>query len=90
MYVHYKATATADTIMAGGIFFGLEGELILVHILDNGKLLQFKASRARHVAASDVVIQAAAEFGGIPMTFQCLGDHALPPGKQLCQWSVQE
>ncbi len=88
--VHYKQSATSDTVMLGGIFFGLEGELILVHICDNGKLLQFKAPRARHTGASDIAVQAAAAFGGIPMTFTCLADHALPPGKQLCQWGKQD
>lgn len=87
--VHYEQSATAASIFAGGVFTDFEAELRLVHILDTGKRLQFKAPRARHIGASDIAIQVAAEFGGVPMTFHLLADHSEAPGKQLFQWSKE-
>ena len=87
--VYYKATATNAIAFVGGKFADYEGHLRLVHTLETGKHLQFYAPRAKVVAASDVAIQMAAEFGGIPVTFHCLLDMTLPPGQQLAYWSKE-
>lgn len=87
--VMYNQTATASTVLAGGNFFDIEAELRLVHILDTGKSLQFVAPRAKRIGASDVAINIAEAFPGIPMTFHLLGDMTLPPGKQLFMWNKE-
>jgi len=87
--VMYNQSATASTVLAGGIFFDIEAELRLVHILDSGKSLQFVAPRAKRIGASDVAINMAEAFPGIAMTFHLLGDMTKAPGKQLFMWNKE-
>jgi hypothetical protein len=81
--VFYNQSATADSVLVGGKFADFEAELRLVHILDSGKALQFRFFRAKKSGASDVAINMADAFPGIPMTFHCLADLTQAPGQQL-------
>jgi len=85
--VHYQQSGTADVVHAGGSVPQLEMTLELEHILDDGKMLKLFAHRVRRIGASDIAIQMAAEFGGIPMSFRCLADMTKAPGRQLFYWA---
>jgi len=87
--VMYNQSATASTVFAGGIFFDIEAELKLVHILDSGKTLQFLAPRAKRIGASEIAINMAEAFPGYAMTFHLLGDMTKAPGKQLFMWNKE-
>ena len=89
VYVEYNKTSTVSILSGGGQLADFEAELKLVHILDGGKVIQFKGFRAKHIGASDAAISMAAEFSGIPMTFHLLGDLSKNPGKQLFEWSLE-
>lgn len=81
--VMYNQSATADSVLVGGKIADFEAELRLVHTLDTGKALQFRFYRAKKIGASDIAINIAEAFGGVPMTFACLADLTYAPGQQL-------
>jgi len=87
--VEYNQSATSVVLYAGGERADFEAELKLVHILDDGKLLQYTGYRAKKIGASDIAINMAAEFGGIAMTFMILADLTKAPGKQLSNWAKE-
>ena len=87
--VEYNQSATSVSLFTGGERADFEAELKLVHILDDGKLLQYTGYRAKKIGASDVAINMAAEFGGIAMTFILLADLTKAPGKQLSNWAKE-
>ena len=87
--IEYNEAATAARIAAGGLMADFEAPLRIVHYLNNGKVLQFYAYRAKKIGASEVAIQMAAEFGGIPETFHLLADMSQTPGKQLFYWAEE-
>ena len=87
--VEYNQSATSVALYAGGERADFEAELKLVHILDDGKLLQVTGYRAKKIGASDIAINMAAEFGGIAMTFMLLADLTKKPGKQLINWAKE-
>lgn len=85
VHVLYDESATVSGNKIGGGLADFEAPLRLVHELNNGKMLQFYFHRAKKIGASDVAIQMAAEFGGVPMTFHALADMTRPEGDQLFQ-----
>lgn len=87
--VEYNQSATSSVVYGGGDRSDFEAVLRLVHITDDGKLLQFYAYRAKKIGASDVAIQMATEFAGIPMTFHCLADLSRTPGQQMFKWNKE-
>jgi len=89
VHIEYNSTTTVSLLGVGGELADFEANLKIVHQLDNGKMLQFYAYRAKKMGASDIAISMADAFGGIPMTFHCLGDMTEPQGKQLFKWSLE-
>jgi len=87
--IEYSEAVDAKVVNAGGSLVDFEGVLLLVHELNNGKFLQFKFHRVRKIGASDIAINMAAEFGGIPMTFHALADMAKNTGKQVMEISQE-
>jgi hypothetical protein len=87
--VEYAKSATSAVVYAGGNMVGFEAPMRLTLIDDTGKGLTIYCPRAKRKGASDFAIQMANEFGGIAMTFTCLADMALAPGKQIIQIGVQ-
>lgn len=85
----YDQSATASTVYTGGELADFEAVFKMVHVLDNGKALQFYAYRAKKIGASDIAISMAAEFSGVPMTFHLLADLAQKPGQALFYWSEE-
>jgi len=89
VHIQYTQSAAADVVYVGGKLVDFEAELKVVHDLENGKALMFHAWRAKKIGASDVAIQMAAEFGGVPMTFKLLADESRNPVQQLFLWGVE-
>jgi hypothetical protein len=89
VYVEYNMTATSTVISVGGELADFEAALRLVHETDDGKVLQFLGYRAKKIGASDVAINMASEFGGVPMTFH-LADKSKTPGKQMFEWAKED
>ncbi|MBE3088031.1 MAG: hypothetical protein IMZ71_02795 [Chloroflexi bacterium] len=87
--VEYNKLVPTKRIATGGKMADYEAPLRLVHALNDGKVLQFYAYRAKKKGASEIAIQVAAEFGGIPMTFKVLADMTQAPGQQLFHWAVE-
>ena len=87
--VEYNHTATAEIVHAGGSLADFEAELKLVHETEDGKVLQFKIHRAKKIGASEIAVQMATEFGGVPMTFRALADMSKAIGKQLMEVAVE-
>ena len=87
--IEYNEAATATRLGAGGLMADFEAALRIVHTLNDGKKLQFYGYRAKKIGASEVAIQMAAEFGGIPATFHLLADLSKTPGKQLFYWAQE-
>jgi hypothetical protein len=89
VHIEFNANTTVSLLSSGGELADFEANLKLVHENDSGKKLQFYAYRAKKTGASDVAIQMATAFGGVPMTFVCLADMSQPQGKQLFQWALE-
>jgi len=87
--IEYNQSATSAVAYYGGQLADFEGELKITHELDTGNHLTIIAWRAKRVGASDVAIQMAAEFGGIPITFHVLADMTQAPGRQLIAAGVE-
>lgn len=87
--VEYVASATSAVVYTGGNMADFEAELVLEHQTDNGKHMAFRFYRAKKMGASDVAIQMAAQFGGVPFTFKILADMTKAPGKQLMELGVE-
>ena len=83
VHIEYNGTTTVSLIGSGGEMADFEANLKIVHQLDNGKMLQFYAYRAKKIGASDIAISMADAFSGVPMTFKCLADMTKIQGKQL-------
>jgi len=89
VFVMYNEAVNVERLGLGGGLADFEAPLRLVHETDDGKALQFYFYRAKKIGASDIAIQMAAEFGGVPMTFHCLADMAQPEGKQLAHVVIE-
>ena len=89
VHVLYDQSATASSVYSGGELADLEAELKLVHVLDNGKALQFLGYRAKKIGATDIAIAMAAEFSGEPITFHLFADMEKKPGQQLFHWDEE-
>ena len=89
VHVQYTQSAAADVVYAGGKLVDFEAALTISHELENGKVLMFYGWRAKKIGASDVAVQMAAEFGGVPMTFKLLADESRNPVQQLFLWAVE-
>ena len=89
VHIQYDQSAEASVVYTGGELADFEAELKLVNVLDNGKALQFTASRAKKIGNSDIAINMAAEFSGVPMTFHILADIAQKPGQTLFHWDEE-
>lgn len=89
VHIEYNASVTSAQLAVGGELADFEAVLRLVYICEGGKALQFYAYRAKKIGPSDNVIQMAAEYSGIPMTFHMLGDMSKNVGSQLFHWALE-
>ena len=87
--VEYNKTSTVSRVHAGGSLADFEAPLRLTHYSPDGKVLQFYAYRAKRIGASNLAINIAQEFGGIPMSFVLLAEMTQPQGRQLFHWSAE-
>jgi len=89
VHVLYDNSATVTVGYGGGQMADFYGVLTLVHVLEDGKNLQFNAWRAKRIGDTETTISLAAEFSGHPITFVLLADMTKNPGKQLFYFAVE-